>query len=191
MKARAMSHNAVACALCPLIPLPLIDVFFKRRFMREIYRDIARSHGHDPSDEELVTLSKVHSNFLVGCLLAVVWYPIKKFFKTFLYVFTVKECFDWGAEAIHRGWMVHHAYEAGLLPGREDEVWDAMHAVLDGEVHSPIGRMIRGRVCPDPPHGLNDSESLSRFMDWLHQRGGGAILMQEFERRVAAQALEE
>ena len=66
-----------------------------------------------------------------------------------------------------------------------------MHEVLDGEVHSPIGRLLRGRACPEPSHGLDDEEGLSRLVDWLHHRGGGAILMKEFERRIPARALEE
>ena len=190
MKPRAIAHNAFACALCPLIPLPLVDVFFKRRFMRELYRDIGTGAGHAASDEQLVALSKVHSNLLIGCLVALLWYPIKKLFKTFLYIFTVKECFDWGAEAVHRGWMVKRAYELGHLPGKEDHVWDLMDATLDNEVHSPIGRILRGRETPEPPHKLDDNENLSRLADWLHHKGGGAILMVDFERRLEAKLSE-
>ncbi len=187
MKPRAAAHNAFACALCPLIPLPLVDVFFKRRFMRELYRDIGRGAGHELEEEALVALSKVHSNFWLGCLVACLWYPIRKLFKTVLYVFTVKECFDWGTEAIHRGWMVQRAFELGHLPGQEEEVWVAMEATFQAEVSSPVGRLLRGKPTPEPPRRLNDPEKLPQLMDWLHQRGGGAILMGEFERRLTAE----
>jgi len=186
MRPRSIAHNAVACALCPLIPLPLIDVFFKRRFMREMYRQISQESGSELSQEALVTLSRVHSNFWLGCLIACVWYPVRKVFKTVLYVFTIKECIDWGAEAIHRAWMVERAFQLGLLPGSEEQVWQAMHHTMEGEVPSPVGRLLRGRRCPEPEHSLADDEKLPQLADWLHRRGGGAILVSEFERRLTS-----
>ncbi len=144
------SRTALFAGLAALIPIPLIDELVRRWVLSMAFEELANVRGRALPDGMAWALSRRRSNVLVGCLLAVFWWPIKKLFRTVFYFLTVKDAIDWGADAAVRLAMVRRALDRGLLPDHADAVWTALDAAADTHLGSPITRQLRGRSSPDP-----------------------------------------
>ena len=70
-------------AICPLIPLPFVDDWALREVRRAYF---VRILGDAPSALLAArTLSEARGSFFPGCLWLLVFYPIKKLFRTLFY----------------------------------------------------------------------------------------------------------
>ena len=167
-----LSRVATTCllvGLSPLIPIPFVDDMVQRAMLREAYGTLARHEGRPCPPAALQALTAGHSNFLVGCLLAMLWWPVKKLFRTIVFVLIVKDCLDEAAQAAVRGLLVHRALQAGLLPDEAPRVRAAMDQAWSAAGRSAAWNLLRRWRGPpaDPAHGL-----LARLLHHLADRAG-------------------
>lgn len=164
-------------ALCPLIPLPFVDDWALREVRRAYF---VRILGDAPSAILAArTLSEARGSFFPGCLWILLFYPLKKLFRTLFYFLTVKQCLDEAALTLVQGDMVREALGEGRLPNEAGPARDVMDAVLQEESASPIGRWLRlATVGARRPGG--------GLLGFLRGRAGEAVLVPKFSERLTA-----
>ncbi len=149
-----IGRYALLIALTALIPVPLLDRGIENYLRRRMVRAIARRHELELSDDDVVTLSHSPSGGLMGCVGAIVLWPVRKVLKTVLFVWQIKSIADSASEIIHRALMVEEAMEAGWLPGDAQVVRKAMDTSLDSVDTRVVERRIAG-VFQDHTNELN------------------------------------
>ena len=186
---RTSLHGSVVIAallagLTPLIPIPFVDSFVRRLLLRQLYQRVAAEQGRSLPPEALAHLTRSRGNLVVGCLVAVLWWPIKKLIRTVLYFLTVKDCLDELADATMRGHMVHEALRRGLLPAEASRVGDAMEAALDAHERSPALRLLRGDY--RAATGTGSTDPLEKAMLGVAQLANSRAVFEDFQRRLGA-----
>lgn len=182
MKDDPISHHVLGVALTPLIPLPFVDGWLQRRFLKATYKRIAESMGKELSDETLKVLTESRSNMLWGCFVSIIWWPIRKLVRTVVYVLTLKECVDVMAEAAMRTEMVRAALSQGLLPEHADAVRTAMEEVTKAHAGSPVTRFIRRKEAPEI--SLHRDDAVARSVAQVTAYGGGGKVLAAFEEEL-------
>lgn len=171
---------APAVGACALVPLPFIDALLRRAALKAAYRELFTAAGHDVDAATLRSLLRERTNLALGCLVAVVWWPVKKLFRTVIFVLLVKDALDWASDASVRLRMVHRALERGLLPDRAEAVGAAIDACARAHLGSPVWRGVRRKE--SPPMGWerspNPVSALAREMATL---GGGHAALAAFD----------
>ncbi|MFW5740830.1 MAG: hypothetical protein ACOC1F_10745, partial [Myxococcota bacterium] len=105
---------AVLAGLCPIIPIPFVDDLAlrfvrKRSIMAELHRG-----GLKPGRVQMdVYLEK--PTHLLGCVTALVIYPLKKIFKKVFVFLAIKDCVDAASLTFHELWLIRHAVRTGQL----------------------------------------------------------------------------
>lgn len=168
--------------LTPLVPLPLVDFWLAARMRRQMYREIARDLAIEVDRDTLVALTRRRQGLLSRVAGGIVFWVIRKIFRTILYFLTVKDVFDESSDALLRASMFRAALERGWLPSRVEEVRSAMDEILKRS--SPVERLLLGQ-----PSGTPDDFGgglIGGLGSGLQRYGGGAILVAEFERRMTA-----
>jgi hypothetical protein len=174
-----LSRNAILVGLCALIPLPWIDGYLARGLCRRSWQEMATAMGHPMDDTALHALTDDKGSMVIGCLVGLFWWPIRKVFRTFFYFLTVKDAVDWGIETALRGEMVRRALLMGLLPGQADAVRTAMDGAFVNHRHSPITRWALRQ--PNPPLSWSaGGDPFTGTVGWLAQVGGGALVLDRF-----------
>lgn len=181
----SLAGTAWACGLAMLIPLPWVDEYVERRLTRSMYRALAEAHGVALPEAALDTLTEDRGNVAIGCLLAIVKWPLKKLFRTVVYVLTVKDVIDGATRAAHRATLVDIALAEGLLPGHAEGVRTVMDELLGKIRISPVTRPLWRQerpalLVPD------DAPAQARALHWLQRHGGGGVLLPLFHERLAA-----
>ena len=105
---------SVLAGLCPVIPIPFVDDlalrFIRKRAIRsELEKGDVRP-GRAQLDVYLTGPTK-----LLGCLAAVVIYPLKKIFKKIFIFLAIKDCVDAASLTFHELWMIRHAIQTNQL----------------------------------------------------------------------------
>ncbi|MFN7143170.1 MAG: hypothetical protein ACK4YP_05295 [Myxococcota bacterium] len=179
-----IAHYAVAAGLCAFVPIPLLDAWLERKATRAMYKAIAEDAGRPLDDAALDTLVEDRSSLLLGCLGAMIVWPIKKLFRTVLYFLTVKDVVDGIAAAALRGAMVHRALASGALDTTGPVgTRSAIDATLDRWTHSPVSRFVfRGER---PPAEWLVREEAGALVDALYRHAGGGPILADFEQRLA------
>ena len=186
-----LSRHALVAGACALVPLPFVDMLFRRVVLRRAYEDISRHHGLELSDPALGALLRERTNLLLGCLVAAIWWPIKKLFRTLIFVLLVKDALDWAAEAAVRGLMVQAAAARGLLPARAEAVSAAMDQCVRAHLGSPVWGIARGRSA-DPVPWPDTTDAVDLAVRGLACHAGGAAALAAFDEaldRLPAAAL--
>jgi hypothetical protein len=178
-----ISRTALLVGLCPLIPIPFVDGMVSGALKRRLYQRIAADEGVALGAAELKTLTDEDIS-LVGCLWGIVVYPLKKLVKYALIFLIIKECLDWATELVHRAQMVRLAADRGDLPGRAQEVRNAMEGTFARYTHSPVTRVLWRQERPPIPR-IEGLDPLSGVAWWLHRSGGGGLMVPDFERRLS------
>ena len=171
-----LARNAIGVGLCALIPLPWIDELAKRALLRSSFRDLGLTLARPLPSAVVSTLAEDRTSLLLGCLVALVWWPIKKIFRTILYFLTIKDLLDWMCEAALRGEMVRMALSRGLLPERAAEVRDAMDAVIEAHTASPVTRVLLRHPRPPVIWPAGSSQVYGLLGNLVAQAGGGKML---------------
>ena len=184
---RSSLHGSVVIAallagLTPLIPVPFVDSLARRLLLRQLYQRVAAEQGLRLPPVALAHLTRSRGNLLVGCLVAVLWWPLKKLIRTVLYVLTVKDCLDELADATMRGHMVHEALRRGLLPAEASRVGDAMEAALGAHERSPALRLLRGEFRAATGTGATDP--LEQAMLGIAQLANSGAVFDDFSKRL-------
>jgi hypothetical protein len=149
-----IGRYALLVALCALIPLPIVDGMVENYLRRRMARKIAERHGQELPPDALSTLADAPSGGCVGCLFAILWWPVKKLLKTLSVVFQVKGITDTMSEVVHRGLLLEEAFRAGWLPGDTAKVRLAMDKALTNVDTRPLERALNGSL-RDVRHELN------------------------------------
>ena len=135
------------------IGFDVVDELARRYLLSLGFAEQAKLAGRPLPDGAAWKLARRRDNILLGCLLAVFWWPVKKLFRTFFYFLTVKDAVDWAAEATVRGAMVERALERGRLPEDLDQVWTALDRSASEHLSSPVKRLLFRQKSPPPPWG--------------------------------------
>ena len=185
-----ISQNAMVAGLCPLVPLPILDEMLRRSVMRATYLAVGRDLGRRLDEATAERLASDGSLAVAGCLVASLWWPVRKLLKTFFYFLTVKECLDWAAEAAVRAEMVRAAVSRGLLHdrvdvSRADEVRKAMDRAWARHGGSPVVSLVLRRSRTELPWS---GTGLSQAIGLLARHSAGATVLAEFERNLDAVA---
>jgi hypothetical protein len=167
--------------LTPLIPLPFLDEYIERQILKRLYRDLAAQYAQELTDAQLDHLTEDHSSVLVGCFGLFIKWPLKKLFRTVFYFLTIKDVVDISARSTHRAAIIRAAFQKGHLPAQHKVVRKAMDAVLSQVDYSPITRIIFRRGSPPSPAWQPIEGLEGRFLDLLHQRGGGGLVMEHYD----------
>jgi hypothetical protein len=180
MPTPTVSRTAVLVGLAALIPVPFIDELVRRFLLKMCFEEQATLMGRPLPDGTAWKLSKQRSNILIGCLLAVFWWPIKKLFRTMLFFLLVKDAIDWATDAAVRSAMVRRALERGALPGDTEAVWKAIDDAADEHVKSPALRVVLDPKAPPAPWTATDP-GIGKLLAWLAQWGRGHAALQAFD----------
>ena len=175
-----VAAQAFAIGLTPFIPLPFIDEWVRARLLRKSFAAVAKSEGVELSATTLRTLSADRQGFIEGCFITLIWWPIRKLIRVVLYFLTIKESLDWTCEGVLRPEMIRHACRTGALPDDPERVRRVMRRVMIAHPHSPVKRLLFFQK--RPPMDLGQTTGVVRFVYRLVQLGGGAILLDAFER---------
>lgn len=166
-----IDHLALLAGATPLVPVPFLDRYLHRRVMARLYQQLGV-----PEPGELVK----RKDSLVGrVFLGILWWPIRKLFRTVFFFLTIKECLDVVADAALRAAMVQKV--------RAQDDLAHIRVLLDEATaqSSPVERMVKDLPSAEPV-GIARTDTISRFVRWLQGHGGGAMVVAEFERRLAA-----
>ncbi|MDP2314712.1 MAG: hypothetical protein Q8P41_17545 [Pseudomonadota bacterium] len=178
-----VAHYALLSGLAALVPLPILDDWLRRRGHRAMYATLAEEAGTPLGPETLDALTEDRSSLLYGCLGIVVFWPLKKLFRTVLYFLTVKDVLDGAAEATLRAAMLREALPR--LPDDARAVRDVMDATLDRAQYSPVSRWFFRGHRPDA-EWVAGVDRVDRSVAWLYKKAGGGVILAEFIRRLAA-----
>ncbi len=136
--------------LCPLIPLPFLDDVLVRSIRRRMVRSLLRRAGHDATEAQARRLTRTERRgLLLGCLVGVVWYAIRKISRKILYFLAVKDCVDVASRLLHEGWLLQYALSRGVLPAGAlrdedlDRVRDAIERACERVDTRPLEQLLR------------------------------------------------
>ena len=174
-----IAHYALMAGACAFVPVPILDGWLQRKATRAMYAAIAESAGKPLDAATLDALAADRESLLLGCLGAVVVWPIKKLFRTVFYFLTVKDAIDGVALAALRGAMVHKALDR--LPEGAKGVRDVMDLTVGRWQYSPVSRVILRGERP-PATWLLPSDDLG--VGWVYRHAGGAAILDDFAARL-------
>ncbi len=123
---------AILAGICALSPIPFLDDLVIGAIRRHLVGRLFGAHGVRLSWRQRRALTRTHRNLLVGCLLGVLVYPVRKIFRKVFYVFAVKEAVDVASRLLHQGVLLQHALATGCVDT----------AAL-GEDQAPLARLNR------------------------------------------------
>ncbi|MFH1467392.1 MAG: hypothetical protein ABIO70_23615 [Pseudomonadota bacterium] len=143
--------SAVLAGICALSPVPFVDDLVIGAIRRRLVRRLFRARGVTLSWPQQRALTRTGSNWLLGCLGALVIYPIKKIFRKIFYVFAVKEAVDVASRLLHQGLLVEHALERGCIQagelGDQREPLERLNRIIretcDETDTSPVGQILK------------------------------------------------
>ncbi len=179
MARQALSVNAIFVGLCALVPIPFLDDLLRKLMMRGAYQAIAEHQAKTLPEPALNELTRGDRIRVLGCLVGVVWYGIKKLSKKILYFLAVKDALDWAAEAAVRGEMVRLALARGALPDQHERVRAAMDKAWKEHGGSPVTRTLM-RYRSDDLDWSSQDGAVVPVVAGLARRGAGARVINAF-----------
>lgn len=129
VETRRLMRSSVWSALCPLLPLPLVDDFFLGQVRQRGVADLLSGRGRGARGDEVKLLALGPGEPPIrGCVdgcwrWGIVWplrfvfvYVLKKLLRKILFVLTFKDCVDAFSRSFHQNWLLRHALELGFWP---------------------------------------------------------------------------
>lgn len=126
-----LTRYAVLVALTELVPVPLLDRGLENVLRRRLVRALLARHGVTLDDAAIRMLADEPGGGCLGCLAAIVLWPIKKLLKSVVFVFQAKAMADKVSDVVHRSLLLEEALESGWLPGDAENVRAAMDRSLE------------------------------------------------------------
>ena len=185
MTAKVHSHVMLA-GLAMLVPVPILDDWLYRKALRNALSEEAAVMGAPLDEATLDVLTADRTSYLVGCLKAVVVWPIKKLFRTFFFFLTMKDSIDAWAQAAETLAMVRIARAEGWLPARVGAVRDAIEVSFGRHRWSPVTRFVMRYERPDtgePPA----EDQFGRLLQGLRKQAGAGAMETMFVERARAE----
>jgi hypothetical protein len=182
-----LAPYALIAALCSLVPLPFLDDIARRQVMRAAYASIAHELGQPQPEAALVALTRSKRSLLVGCFLGILWWPIRKLFRTVVFFLAAKDFVDQAGEAAVRGLLVHRALERQLLPNHAESVREAIDAAWEKAGKSAALRAYR-RPASAPPEASFLVSLTHRLADGADHASVHEAFERELSRRITGPA---
>lgn len=178
-----LAPYALVAALCSLVPLPFLDDIARRQVMRAAYASMAQELGQPQPEASLEALTRSKRNLLVGCLLGLLWWPIRKLFRTVVFFLSAKDFVDQAGEAAVRGLLVHRALQRQLLPAHAESVREAIDAAWEKAGKSAALRVHR-KPASAPPEAPFLVSLTHRLADGADHAGVDEAFERELSRRL-------
>ncbi|MDZ4064494.1 MAG: hypothetical protein U1E22_07485, partial [Coriobacteriia bacterium] len=105
---------SVLTGLCPMIPIPFVDDMALRFIRKRALRAELDRGGIRPGRAQLDVYLAQPTN-LMGCVTAMVIYPLKKIFRKVFIFLAIKDCVDAASRTFHELWMIRHGVVSGQL----------------------------------------------------------------------------
>ncbi len=136
-------------ALCALIPVPLLDDHFLRRTRRRMVREAAAEVGLTLDEAQVQHLSGTEPGTAFGCLigafiaglLKIVFWIVRRFFRTVLFFLAAKDAADQASRTLHEGFLLRSAMPD--LAARLETLRQAGGERVTGSVSPEIRRVRR------------------------------------------------
>lgn len=178
-------YGALLVGLAALIPLPFVDELVRRWLLGRLFCSVTEEHEVPLTPKQGWRLARRRYMSILGCMLTLVWWPLKKLFRTIVYVFIMKDAVDWVADALVRCALVHRSAQRGALAVGSEAVWVPLDTTVSASLQSPISRWLRGRKTPpDPPfRPLVRPGSLAA---WVLQWADAGTVVHAFEAELDA-----
>lgn len=186
MLSTSVKSHVLLAGLAKFVPVPILDDYLYRTALRRAVAEDAVVAGQSLDAATLDALTGDRSSLLVGCLTAVVIWPIKKLFRTVFWFLTVKDVIDAWALATETIALVGIAREKGWLPAHADTVRRAVDNAFDRHRWSPVTRFVMRYERADigePPA----SDRFGRLLQGLRKQTGAAAIETVFVQSVAEQ----
>jgi hypothetical protein len=137
-----VARYALLCALCGLIPVPLVDGWVEDRLRRRLVRRLFAARGQRPSDADASMLADAAPVGCLGIIKKLVLWPFKKLLSTILFVLQLDSMANTFSDVVHRALLVHEALDRGDLPGDAVRVRAAMNRAMVGVDLRPARRAV-------------------------------------------------
>lgn len=137
--------HAVLTGLTPLIPIPFMDGWALARVQARMARRIGEAHGVDLSEAEARVLGKETGRSL-GILdlpKKLAFYPVKRIFRTVLFVLVIKDMADATSHTYRVGYLLDHAFSRGWANLPASTLRSAVDDVCRRVDTAPLRRAIR------------------------------------------------
>jgi hypothetical protein len=112
---REILVHAVLTGLTPLIPIPFMDGWALDRVQARMARQIGETHGVELPEAHARVLGKETGRNLglLGIPKKLAFYPIKRIFRTVLFVLLIKDMADVMSRTYRVGYLLDHAFSGG------------------------------------------------------------------------------
>ncbi len=159
---RRLTFHGLLASVCPLIPIPWLDDWALGWVRRRQAGETLAAWGVQPLDWHLDTLSWEGERpsrggcvRLVGLLAHPVVYLAKKLFRKLVVFLTLKDGVDAFSRSFHEGYLLHRAFERGILDARtlaggyrllavRQAIVDTCEAMDPRPVNQLVRRSLRG-----------------------------------------------
>lgn len=186
MLSTAVKSHVLLAGLARFVPVPILDDWLYRKALRRAIAEDAVVAGVALDEPSLDVLTADRSSMLVGCLKALVVWPLKKLFRTVFWFLTVKDVIDAWALATETIALVGIARSKGWFPAHATSVRDAVDASFDRHRWSPVTRFVmryeRGDIGEE-----RAPDFFGRLLQSLRKHSGAASIESMFVERASAQ----
>ena len=190
--------HAVLVGLTPLIPIPLVDDIFYARFRRSLVQRLATYHAHKLQTDELEILaSSTKSGCALGCVGALLLYPMKKLLSKIFFFLEIKRAADTMGHTYAFGVLLDAAFvDKHIQTHGAARVRAAIDAVLGRTDTSVFNRAARSAIKSSPSairdlvakfSKSNQSESAAK----IEAEGGFKELVSRFQSALTQMAERE
>ena len=108
---REILVHAVLAGLTPLIPLPFVDDWARTGIQTRMVRKIARAHEKQLYESDTKILGKEtgrDENLLIGTAKKLAFFPIRRIFRTALFVLILKDIVEVASRTYHVGYLLDY-----------------------------------------------------------------------------------
>ena len=178
----AVSSHVLLAGLAMFVPVPILDEWLYRKALRRALAEDAVVAGFPLEESTLDVLTADRASLWVGCLKAIVIWPLKKLFRTIFWFLTVKDVIDAWALATETIALVRIARTRGWLPARVGAVRDAIEVSFGRHRWSPVTRFVmryeRGDIGEE-----RAPDAFGRVLQGLRKQSGAAAIEAMFVQR--------
>ena len=140
-------RHAVMVGLTPLIPLPFLDDLARDALRRRMVRALAAEQGVTFAAVEVAALADEPRGGCLGCLPALVLYPLKKLFRKVFFFLEIKRAIDLVSTTWHFGWLLQVALLDRTLSAGDAARTAAVRATIEALIAessvTPLERAFR------------------------------------------------
>lgn len=109
-------YYTVLMMLALLVPIPFVDDVLKNYLRRRMIERLARNYQCELSELEVKVLARENGEgCLSGCLMRMLFYPIKKLFRKMFFLWGWKKALDEASYTLHYAVLLDYSMQEGWL----------------------------------------------------------------------------